>query len=166
MTGCETADITDPMVIRPIDVKDRTEALHVLALQMKAYLLEAKLIGFKEIPPLKETVASLQTCGETFIGCFDHDELAGAVAYERKGDTVTVCRMMVHPDRHRKGIGSRLLSHVLELHKNVPQIVVSTGTANGPAVCLYAKYGFVPRRQHLIAPGITLTEMVKENETI
>lgn len=157
--------MTAAMTIRPIDIQDRSAALRVLALQMKAYLREAEIIGFQEIPPLKDTISTLQTCGESFVGCYEEEELVGAVAYEQRGDTVTICRMMVHPDHHRKGIGSALLSHVLAMHRHASRITVSTGTANEPAVRLYAKHGFVPRERHAIAPGITLTEMVKENRS-
>lgn len=151
------------MTIRLLDIHNPSQALNVLALQMKAYLLEAEIIGFTDIPPLKDSILTLQFSGETFVGYEEKGELAGVIAYTLSDDTLTVCRMMVHPDHHRKGIGSKLLSYVLDAHTAVPRMLVTTGTANAPAVRLYAKHGFLPRTKHLIAPGITLTEMVRDN---
>lgn len=152
------------MTIRPIDIQDHAQSLRVLDLQMKAYLLEAEIIGFKDIPPLADSIAALKSCGETFVGFYDEaDRLAGAIAYDVQDGTLTVCRMMVHPEHHRKGIASALLAYVLDAHRDMRRFVVATGTANVPAVRLYEKFGFVPCGERLIAPGITLTEMIKEN---
>lgn len=37
-------------------------------LQHVAYRLEAELIGFDEIPPLMDTLDTLRSCGESFMG--------------------------------------------------------------------------------------------------
>jgi len=152
----------DPFDCRPFDIADREHAQAVHDLQQASYPIEARLIGLDSIPPLLDTPASLAGCGESFVGCFEGDRLVGAVSYKLLdgGDTLDIHRMMVHPDRFRLGIASRLLSSVLEL-PGLKQALVSTGTANAPAVALYERHGFRPTGLVDIAPNVTITRFVK-----
>ncbi|MHA0858457.1 GNAT family N-acetyltransferase [Paenibacillus sp. CMAA1364] len=128
-------------------------------LQQVAYRLEARMIGFDEIPLLLDTVDSLRTCGETFFGEMDEDgELLGAIAVcsESEGN-MTMTRMMVSPTYFRRGIASRLIQYVLDEYKDTPLFIVSTGTQNVPAYTLYLKHGFVPFDSFEVAPGVELT---------
>lgn len=153
-----------PQPIRPIPLEEDREALKLLALQMASYIKEAELLGWNDIPPLKDTLQTLRDSDETFYGYYEGEDLVGAAAFERKDrDTVTVSRMMVHPGHFRKGIASRLLSFVLYLNRDCPTALVSTGTANLPAMMLYGRFGFVPHAVKEIAPGITLTELIRKN---
>jgi hypothetical protein len=42
--------------------------------------------------------------------------------------------------------------------------VVSTGTANRPALALYQRRGFLPVGQCQIAPGVTITLLERKTE--
>jgi ribosomal protein S18 acetylase RimI-like enzyme len=139
--------------------------LELLAMQLASYRVEAELIGFEGIPPLKDGIQSLREAKETFIGCFRDDEevqkqeLVGAISYTRNGNVIDICRMIVHPNHFRKGIAKCLLQHLIneQCRKGVSRFVVSTGTANLPAVSLYKSFGFQERRVMTIASNITLT---------
>lgn len=61
--------------IRSLNVRDKEVAEIILKLQIPAYMVEAKLINFYDIPPLKDTVETLQKCGEKFFGYFEENEL-------------------------------------------------------------------------------------------
>jgi 8-oxo-dGTP pyrophosphatase MutT (NUDIX family)/GNAT superfamily N-acetyltransferase len=135
---------------RQINLSDIMAAAEVLQLQRASYKIEAEFIGTDEIPPLKESFEQLQNCGETFIGCFLHNRLEGAVSYKREGDTIDIHRVMVHPEFFRKGIAARLITYIeTSLEKDALNIIVSTGAANLPAVRLYEKLGF-ERQEDLI----------------
>lgn len=124
-----------------------------------AYPLEAKRIGFMEIPPLQDTFDTIRLSGETFFGYVNEDgDIIGAIAVEPEQKQVTISRMMVHPGHFRKGIAGTLIQHVLESYKEAPKFVVSTGTLNTPAVNLYEKFGFVKDHVFEVAPGVELTE--------
>ncbi|MEJ3720134.1 GNAT family N-acetyltransferase [Paenibacillus polymyxa] len=127
-------------------------------LQHVAYRLEAELIGFDEIPPLMDTLETLRSCGESFYGWLEDDELLGALAVQSESSgSLTLTRMMVHPDHFRKGIADSLMKHVLNGYQNVPLFIVTTGTLNTPAVTLYRKHGFRPVSAAEVAPGVELT---------
>ncbi|MEO3945717.1 GNAT family N-acetyltransferase [Gorillibacterium sp. CAU 1737] len=147
--------------IRPLDLSEPIEALRLLALQQASYLSEANVIGFSDIPPLKDTLPSLQESRECFLGCFWNVELAGCIAYERRGEELEICRMMVHPDFFRRGIADQLLHAVYEREAGVRLMRVSAVTTNEPAVRLYEKHGFSTADSREIAPGIYLAEYSK-----
>ncbi|TKH33898.1 histone acetyltransferase [Paenibacillus polymyxa] len=127
-------------------------------LQHVAYRLEAELIGFDEIPPLMDTLETLRSCGESFYGWLEDDELLGVLAVQSESSgSLTLTRMMVHPDHFRKGIADSLMKHVLNEYQNVPLFIVTTGTLNTPAVTLYRKHGFRPVSAAEVAPGVELT---------
>ncbi|WP_199623655.1 GNAT family N-acetyltransferase [Paenibacillus alkalitolerans] len=140
----------------PFDISQPEHAKSVVELQQLSYPVEAKLIGLETIPPLLDTPDTLMSCGETFIGCFEGDLLAGAVSYKLDGDTVDIHRMMVHPERFRRGIAQSLLDAVLSV-PGARKAVVSTGSANVPAVKLYERNGFKETEKVEIAPAVTIT---------
>ena len=126
-------------------------------LQRASYAVEAELIGFDGIPALHESLEELRDCGESFLGLDDETGLAGAVSWVRLQDgTLDICRLMVHPRAHRRGIATALLD-ALDRAEPAWRAVVSTGTANHPALGLYKRRGFTPAGTRLIAPGTSLT---------
>ncbi|TJY38527.1 GNAT family N-acetyltransferase [Cohnella pontilimi] len=134
-----------------LSVPDTAEQLW--ALQHAAYREEAKRIGVSDLPPLRDTIASLQACRETFYGCYNEDgELIGAVSTEEEAPGKTViCRMMVRPDQFRQGIGSRLLRHVIGAAEPSSELTVTSEIRNEPALRLYEGHGF--RRVSTFSPA-------------
>ncbi|WP_423410649.1 GNAT family N-acetyltransferase [Heyndrickxia sp. MSNUG] len=136
----------------------------MLELQRKSYIIEAELIGTTEIPPLTETFEQLQNCGETFIGYYIDNKLAGAVSYKREAGTLDIHRVMVHPDFFRRGIAAKLIKHIEAHEKNTSKTIVSTGAANLPAVRLYEKLGFHRTEDAIVGNGIVIANFIKRND--
>ncbi|HAQ08811.1 MAG TPA: GNAT family N-acetyltransferase [Bacillus bacterium] len=136
----------------------------VLDLQRKSYKIESELIGSEEIPPLKETFEQLQTCGETFTGCFIGSRLAGAVSYKMKEGTIDIHRVMVHPDFFRKGIAVKLLGQIEQKEEGAAALRVSTGAANIPAVRLYEKLSFERQEDSIVSGGLRIANFYKQVE--
>ncbi len=152
------------MAIRKLNLADRALAEELWAMQHAAYRQEARLIGVAGLPPLQETVQSLQNCGETFYGFYSEDEeLAGAISTEagEKGELV-ICRVMVHPEFFRQGIGTRLLRHVLSEAPSGTLAVVTAEARNTPAVRLYENSGFIPAGTFKPAPDMTMIRFEKK----
>jgi ribosomal protein S18 acetylase RimI-like enzyme len=151
------------MSIQQLHLQTNEEILTLLALQIASYRVEAELIGFDEIPPLKDGIQSIREAEETFYGYYVNEQegpkLVGVISFEREGSIVTICRMMVHPDFFRRGIASSLLQHILieQEREGATRFVVSTGSANSPAIRLYEGYGFIVRRVFTVPPGVSLT---------
>lgn len=137
-----------------LDLSDDAVLRELWTVQRLAYAVEAELIGFDGIPPLHESLDELRACDETFLGLYDEEGLAGAVSYRLDGSTVDICRLVVHPRAHRRGIASKLLDAV----PGGPQ-TVSTGTKNEPALALYRKRGFIEIGTREVAPGVTITDL-------
>ena len=140
-----------------LDLTDAVRAREVLALQRAAYAVEAELIGFDGIPPLRESLDELMAAPERWLGLLDELGVAAAVAYERlDAAEVEISRLVVAPRAFRRGYGRALVAAVLE-REPADRYRVSTGTANAPAVALYTSMGFVPTGERSVAPGVTVT---------
>lgn len=152
------------MLIGQLDLSNRETAELVWGLQHAAYRIEADLIGVSDLPPLRETVADLQACAETFWGCWTQEgELAAAVSVEPGEEPclATVCRVMVHPDYFRQGLAKSLLTAVMAEYAPGSDWEVTAEVRNEPALALYAKLGFRPVERFDPAPGITMVRMRK-----
>ncbi|MEB1809193.1 MAG: hypothetical protein LPK26_18205 [Bacillaceae bacterium] len=55
------------MIIK-LNITEPHIAAEIYNLQKKAYEVEGNIIGYLDLPPLKETVQDLQQCGELFLG--------------------------------------------------------------------------------------------------
>lgn len=149
-------------MIKKIDITNPEVSKEVLNIQIPSYNVEAKIIDFYDIPPLKDTVQSLQQCGETFFGYYLNKELCGVISIKTDGRIIDIHRLMVHPKHFRKGIAEKLLNFIeVELGK-FEVIVVSTGTQNAPAVAFYLKNGFLKTEEIQITEFLSLTTFKKQ----
>lgn len=131
-------------------------------LQQAAYRVEAELIVWADLPPLRETARELMDSDETFIAYMEEGELAGALSYKKINDQLDLCKMIVDPKHFRKGIARRLLAHLESSHTDVSSIVVSTGARNEPAVQLYLRQGYERTGTKEVAPGLELAFFQKQ----
>ncbi|OCA80884.1 GNAT family N-acetyltransferase [Pseudobacillus wudalianchiensis] len=150
------------LFIQELDIKALETAQKVWSIQIPAYKAEAELIQYWNLPPLKETAASLQQCGETFYGGFIQDELAGVISFKMTKEELDIHRLMVHPQFFRKGIARALVRHIEQLAGGDKKIIVSTGTNNRPAVQFYKQCGFKEVKKIITAEGLSLTFFAKE----
>jgi ribosomal protein S18 acetylase RimI-like enzyme len=144
-------------VIERIDIALQPEALRVLELQRVSYQIEADLIGSSLIPPLRETLEELQSCGEIFQGWFEGDRLLGFISHKLEEHILDIHRVAVHPDGFRRGIARQLLKFVLNLERGATKAIVQTGSLNVPACKLYLSFGFEILERKEVVPGLELT---------
>jgi len=152
------------MGIVGIEIQRREAAEEVWELQHPAYRVEAALIGVPDLPPLQDTIQSLQACGETFVGYRNEEgDLVGVVAYERiRSNEYTLSRMMVHPDFMRQGIGTLLLEHLLTTEKLKSCVwSVTAEIRNLPAIALYERFGFARRMTFSPIEGIEMVKLIR-----
>jgi GNAT superfamily N-acetyltransferase len=142
--------------IRELDLGARGVAEAIVVLQRASYRVEAELLGVRSLPALKESPRRLRRSGERFLGAYEADRLVGAVAWKRSGPLVDIHRLVVHPDRFRRGIAGRLLDALDAQEADAERSVVATGADNAPARRFYEGRGFVPVEQRVVDGSITL----------
>lgn len=148
-------------MIKKIDISNIKNAVDVLNIQIPSYKVEAEIIGSYEIPPLKDTVHTLQLCGETFFGYYENEILCGAISIKVDDDEVDIHRLIVHPNHFRKGIAQSLLNFI-ETKFEVETIKVATGSKNTPAVRFYIKNGFQNIKELIVNEQLSLTFFEKK----
>lgn len=152
-------------MIKIVDFQDENLMKELFSLQKISYIMEAKLIDYYEIPPLKETFEELLVCGETILGYWEDDELVGALSYTIENEVLTICRMIVHPNHFRKGIAQQLLTAAEEKNAEISIYHVSTGKDNFPAKKLYQKNGYGLIEDIEVEPGFFISNFEK-NKTV
>lgn len=130
-------------------------AKDILELQKASYEVEAEIIGCRDLPPLKESVADLQNCGEEFHAYYSDGKLAGAISIKRMDGILDIHRLMVHPAYFRKGIATALLAKIEEIYP-FEELIVSTGAKNGPAIRFYERHGFRKMKETMMSEGILI----------
>ena len=138
---------------------DAAAAAELLALQRSAYAVEAALIGDDRIPPLHEPLLELRAAALCWLGATFEGRLVGAVAVRVEDAGLDIDRLVVAPDAHRRGVGSALVSAVLDRAAGRPT-TVSTGRDNRPARLLYQRLGFGATGDDQVLPGLWVTRFV------
>ncbi|MEI2377637.1 GNAT family N-acetyltransferase [Priestia megaterium] len=136
-------------------------ALQIVAVQIEAYQEEARLIGFSDIPQLTESKEDIMKSKEVFIGEMIEGKLAGVLSFEIENKRLTICRLVVRPRYFRKGIGSRLLTHVLQRYSEC-ECMVSTAEKNIPAIKLYEAHQFSIIKRTAAADNLVLVTMKRD----
>lgn len=148
-------------MIKELDLTNMKIAASVLQLQIASYKIEAELIGFYEIPPLKDTLDSLTECDEIFYGYFINNILAGLISYKINENILDIHRVAVHPCFFKRGIAGKMISFIEKIEGTINKAVVCTGKENLPAVNLYLKNGYQKVKDIEISKRIYLTEFEK-----
>src|SRR5581483_9906282 len=124
-------------------------AAAIVDVQRAAYAVEAEIIGYDRMPPLRETASDVVSLDLTMLGAVD-GELVGILGYRRNDDGVDIDRLAVDPGSFRRGIGRALLTELHECEHGAIRFDVSTGAANMPARALYAALGYELRRERVL----------------
>ncbi|UAL50567.1 MULTISPECIES: GNAT family N-acetyltransferase [Metabacillus] len=149
-------------MIKKIDITNPKFAEEVLNVQLPSYKVEAEIIDFYEIPPLKDTVETLLQCSETFFGYYISEELCGAISIKVEKDVMDIHRLIVHPNYFKKGIAKMLLDFIESHIEGIETIIVSTGSKNTPAVNFYEKNGFSKIGETRVNERLSLTSFKKK----
>ncbi|MDP4088642.1 MAG: GNAT family N-acetyltransferase [Bacillota bacterium] len=148
-------------MIELLNTKDENIASRIVELQIQAYMEEAKLINFYEIPALKESVGDIQQCDEIFYGWWEGDDLAGIISYKIENGVLDIHRVAVKPVYFRRGIAKGLLQYIEGMHK-CRKIIVQTGEGNYPAKLLYESFGFRQKGEIEVTEGLIMAVFEKE----
>ncbi len=148
-------------MIKKLDISRLEHANEVLLLQRGAYLLEARLINYHSIPPLLETLEELVKSNEIFYGYFVEAILAGIISFKIEDKVLDIYRVAVSPSYLKRGIATKLITYIENLHKEADKVIVSTGAKNTPAVKLYSKLGYKEKGINVVQGGLEIISFEK-----
>ncbi|MEU3354271.1 GNAT family N-acetyltransferase [Streptomyces sp. NPDC037389] len=151
------------VLIRELDLSDSTVASTVHAVGLRAYAVEAELIGFDGIPALSEPLQEMTARPLRWLGAVTSaGTVAAFVAWQTDtGRHVThIDRVCVDPAWFRRGLASCLLHHLLAGETDGGEVRVSTGAENRPAVKLYEGLGFRRGMDFEPVPGLRMAQFV------
>src|SRR3954452_14768339 len=128
-------------------IADVALASALLAIQHRAYAVEAELLRDNRIPALHETLSDLVAANlhwwvavDEAAGCSGDDHVVGAIGFTASA-VVDIDRLIVDPAAFRRGIGRALVDRAVSTAAG-RAVEVSTGAANVPARRLYESAGF------------------------
>lgn len=147
-------------MIKRLNVKVEKVAKRVLEIQLASYQVEADIINYADIPPLKDTLETVMNCNEEFWGYVVDNEIVAIVSYKIENRVLDIYRIAVDPSYFRRGIGRALVNFVSGL-ESVKKIEVCTGKSNRPAVELYLSCGFISVEDFVVDNKLTLTRFEK-----
>ena len=147
--------------ITTLSVREPRIAAQLYVLMQAAYTVEAQLLQDDDFPPLRRTLQKLRTAQSRFLGIGDKEQLHAAIELVALRDEVYIDALVVAPAQFRKGLGTALLEHVLNLYPG-KTFIVQTGKANTPAVKLYHKAGFTIESATTTPAGLELVCLVKQ----
>lgn len=132
------------------------DAGELLTLQRAAYVSEARLHGDLDLPPLTESLETVQAelarLQLRAWGVREQGRLVAAVRVLVREPLAELGRLIVAPDRQGRGLGSRLLQHVEDnLPAAITSIALFTGERSEPNLRLYRCHGY--RETHRTPTG-------------
>lgn len=148
-------------MIKKLDLTDEETARLVLDLEIISYAIEAKMIDYYDIPPLKDTIDSLKVCDEIFYGYYLDNLLVGIISYKIIKDVLDIHRVAINPQFFRRGFAHKLITFVEELNSKISIFTVCTGKDNLPAVNLYLKNDYKKKRDIEVSDEMYITEFEK-----
>ncbi len=146
-------------MITSIDPTHDGTAERIVEIQRAAYAVEASLMRFDGIPQLTEAADEVRALSHLhWLGIHEDDQLVAVLAYEIDDGTIDIDRLAVDPSFARKGYGRRLVQAV----PTDRPAIVSTGSANDPAIRLYLGEGFSTTGETEVVPGIFTTQFHRD----
>ncbi|MFT4735768.1 MAG: ribosomal protein S18 acetylase RimI-like enzyme [Algoriphagus sp.] len=111
-----------------------------------SYKIEAKLLNATNFPPLKRPLKDYMGSNTDFYGYLKNGGLVGVIEIDGSNRYIHIKSLVVNPLFFRQGIAKELIEYVFnEFDSNL--FTVETGLANGPAIRLYKKFGFIEVKQ-------------------
>ncbi len=142
---------------------EKSDLQKILDLQYLAYQSEAKLFHDPDIPPLKQTLAEVESeyhRGVVLKAVDENNTIVGSVRAYYDNDSVYIGKLMVHPEKQRQGIGTQLLAAI---EKEYPQqrYELFTSSKSIKNIELYERSGYKIFREEQITEELKFIYLEK-----
>jgi len=129
------------MNIEKASIEDAEE---ILTLQKLSYRIEGKRYNDFTLPPLMQTLEEIKSDFEkqTVLKISVDGKIIGSVRAYMEDGTCFIGRLIVHPDLHNAGIGTKLMDAIEKLFSSAKRFELFTGHKSKPALHIYDKLGY------------------------
>jgi len=151
-----------------VRVAEPQDASAILALQKVAYQSEARLYNDWSIPPLVQTLESLETEFEThtILKAVIGDRIVGSVRSRARDGECVIGRLIVDPRCQGQGIGSALLRAIEANASSAKKYSLFTGSKSEANIRLYQRHGYSIVRTEVLSPAVLLVFLEKPCATL
>ena len=120
-----------------------SDAEEILSLQKLAYRSEAEIYNDFNIPPLVQTLESIEKDFENqyFLKAVMDGKIIGSVRAYTKEGTCYIGRLIVHPDFQNRGIGTDLMNEIERIFNTCRRFELFTGDKSERNLYFYQKLG-------------------------
>jgi ribosomal protein S18 acetylase RimI-like enzyme len=143
-----------------------SDAEELLALQKLAYRSEAEIYNDFSIPPLIQTLESLEEDfkNQLFLKAVLGGRIIGSVMACSKERTCYIGRLIVHPDFQSRGIGTRLMNDIERIFNGCKRFELFTGDKSERNLRLYQKLGYRIFKTSKITDQTNIVSLEKKAE--
>jgi ribosomal protein S18 acetylase RimI-like enzyme len=139
------------------------DAADILGLQKLAYQSEARLYNDWTLPPLVQTLGSLE--GEfatsAVLKALEGDRLVGSVRAREAGGICRIGRLIVDPQFQGRGVGTLLMHDIEAAFPQVRAFQLFTGSRSEGNLRLYERLGYRRDREEVVSGSVTLVHLEK-----
>ena len=142
-----------------------TDLPKILALQKECYLQEAAIYNDYHIPPLIQTMASIQADFEqqVFLKALYDEAIIGAVRGHTAKGVGKIGRLIVHPNFQNRGLGKQLMLTIEKALSTVNKYELFTGHQSQKNLKFYQKLGYLEFQRQQVHENLILVYLEKQN---
>lgn len=139
------------------------DAIEILTLQKLAYQSEAQIYDDWSIPPLLQTIEEIRDefSISVFLKAISEHSIIGSVRSRVIKNTCHIGKLIVHPEWQNLGIGTRLMTEVELMYRDVARFELFTGSNSIRNMHLYHKLGYQEFRREPLGSKVELVYLEK-----
>jgi ribosomal protein S18 acetylase RimI-like enzyme len=152
-----------------ISIANKEDLKQILELQKECYQTEAELHNDYNIPPLTQSIVSINEEideGVLFLKGIIDGQLVGSVRGQIKSDTAYLGRLIVKDEFQNKGFGQALMSKIENDLNKCNRYELFTGHKSEKNIKLYQKLGYNEIKRQHINDNLTLVYLEKTIQKI
>lgn len=149
-----------------ITVALKSDLPQILALQKKCYLKEAALYQDFNIPPLTQTLDSLEEDfnNQLFLKVTDGNSLVASVRGAIKEGACHIERLFVDVNYQNRGLAKQLISTMESRFMQAERYVLCSGHKSFNTLALYTKLGYAEFKREVFRNELQFVYMQKFSE--
>jgi ribosomal protein S18 acetylase RimI-like enzyme len=143
------------------------DAEEILFLQKLAYQSEGEIHNDFNIPPLVQTLKSIEKDFEIqfFLKAVMDRRIIGSVRAFVKEGTCYIGRLIVHPEFQNQGVGTKLMYEIEKIFNHCKRFELFTGDKSEKNLYLYQKLGYRIYKKANITDLTTIVYLEKKNDS-